>query len=134
MLIDWAAALRTFRLSCVLAFICAVGSVAFVKLAGVEIERGSTYFSGILAVILPFLPLWPSPSRISAHPIGVITRIMLWVECLLLVLICSTASLFLGAGWEPMRPLILYAVISLCVAPFNAKSILAEARHATRPI
>jgi hypothetical protein len=87
--------LRAFLLALVTAILAIAAESIFVfamRLSGHHVLFTSFWALVLFAVLMAFMPVWPSPSRISSTPIGLGGRVLLLIEFTIFVAAAIFAS------------------------------------------
>jgi hypothetical protein len=90
--------LRAFLLAVFAAVVSIIAELSFVfsmKLMGHPVRITSFGALLLFTTLMGFMPVWPSPSRISSTPISLVGRVLLVIEFTMLV----TAAIFASSSF-----------------------------------
>jgi hypothetical protein len=132
MLIDKMAILRAFRLCVFLAALSFLAGLVFSWYVSSGFIESTKYASILLSSVIPFIPLWPSPSRMSLIALSWCTRIIIFIMSLVFLLLAVMLSNLLdGDPWRAQNaaiPLAFFAVVTFCVGLSSLRALGREAR------
>lgn len=132
MLIDKMAISRAFRLCLLSAVLSFLAGLIFSWYVSAGFVAAFKYASILMSSVIPFIPLWPSPSRMSLIPLSWCTRIIIFIMSLVfLILSVMLSNLLDGDPWRAQNvaiPLVFFAVVAFCVGLSNLRALGREAR------
>ena len=128
MLIDKSALSRALGICIILVGIAEIGGCMFGYLTKLGISQGVRYAAMIAATILPFVSLWPTPSRISVKPLHFYTRIIIFFETLMIFLCLSLLSKYFisSESYSISYNLAVFFIVFLCFLVYSTKSLVRE--------